>query len=157
MNVTSRELMPVIRAAMERGQHVRLTVTGSSMLPFAHDGDLVELAPLRGLPRAGDVLLVQCPEERYVLHRAVRVDGETFYLRGDAQSDCEGPFAPRDVLGIATMAWRNGRARPLGSGGWRLAGVVWARCSPYCLWMVSAARRIRGILRRNLRTRPADR
>lgn len=151
MIVPGRELMPVIRAALERGQRVRMTVTGSSMWPFVRDGDLVELEPLRAMPRAGDVLLAQCQGERYVLHRAVRVGGEEFYLRGDAQPHCEGPFTQHDVLGRATTAWSNGRARALDHGAPRLAGVTWAYCGPHCLRLVWVARGIRGMGCRALR------
>lgn len=60
MLATARELMPIVRAALERGQQVRLTVTGGSMRPFMHRGAVVELEPVKSLPAAGDVLLVQC-------------------------------------------------------------------------------------------------
>ena len=70
MIVHARELMPVILAALQRGQHVRLTATGGSMRPFLHNGDVVELEPLDSLPVIGNVVLVRCgsDRERYVLH-----------------------------------------------------------------------------------------
>lgn len=150
MILPSRELMPVIRAALERGQRVRMTVTGSSMLPFLRDGDVVELEPAPA-PRLGDMVLVQCPEERNVLHRVVRVDGDAFFLRGDAQRHCEGPFTSDAVLGRVTTVWRNGRARALERGLWRLVGLVWIRCTPFGLWLLWLIARIRGIGGRVLR------
>jgi len=69
--VSARELMPVVRGALGRGQRVRLTVSGSSMAPFLGDGDTVEIEPLAGLPREGDIVLVECSAERYVVHRVV--------------------------------------------------------------------------------------
>ena len=82
MILPSRELMPIVRAALERGQRVRMTVTGGSMFPFLRDGDVVELEPALTL-RLGDMVLVQTDSsdviERYVLHRIVRwVDGAAF-------------------------------------------------------------------------------
>lgn len=149
MILPGRELMPVIRAALARGQRVRMTVTGSSMLPFLRDSDVVELEPAPA-PRLGDMVLVQTDPpgaaERYVLHRIVRMDGgAAFFIRGDAQPYCEGPFKPDAVLGRVATVRRNGRARALGRGLWRLAGLVWIRCTPFGLWLLWMAARIRGI------------
>ena len=58
-----RELMPVIRAALERGQGVRMTANGSSMLPFIHDGETVELMPPRSSLIRGDIVLAQSAED----------------------------------------------------------------------------------------------
>lgn len=33
--------------------------------------------------------------ERYVLHRIVRINGDSFFLRGEAQGRCEGPWLKR--------------------------------------------------------------
>ncbi len=48
-------------------------------LPFLYDGDVVELEPMHSLPIPGDMVLVQCPEERYVLHRVVRLESDGFF------------------------------------------------------------------------------
>ena len=155
MILPSRVLMPVIRAALERGQRVRMTVTGSSMLPFLRDNDVVELEPAPA-PRLGDMVLVQTappgPAERYVLHRIVRINGGTaFFIRGDAQPYCEGPFTPDAVLGRVATVRRNGRDRALGRGLWRLAGLVWIRCTPLGLWLLWLVARMRGIRGRVVR------
>ena len=143
MIVPCREIMPVICAALERDQRVRMTVNGSSMLPFLHDGDVVELGPIHSLLRMGDVVLLQCSEERYVLHRVVRIEGDGFFLRGDTQQHCQGPFTQSDVLGKVIVSYRNGRARALDRGAWRLAGLIWTRCKPLGLWLFLLAGRIR--------------
>lgn len=143
MILPSRELMPIVRAALERGQRVRMTVTGGSMFPFLRDGDVVELEPALTL-RLGDMVLVQTNSsdvmERYVLHRIVRwVDGAAFLIRGDAQLHCEGPFTPDAVLGRVTTAWRNGRPRNLNHGLWWVAGLIWARTNPLGLSLLQLA------------------
>jgi hypothetical protein len=152
MMVPCREFMPVIRSALERGQRVRMTVNGNSMAPFIRDGDVVELEPIHSLPRRGDVVLVQCKEERYVLHRVLRRADGVFFLRGDAREDWEGPFTRQDVLGQVAVSYRNGRRCVMDGGPWRFAGLVWASYGPLGRWLLWLAVRVRakgrGMLRR---------
>jgi signal peptidase len=139
MILPSREVMPVVRAALERGRRVRLTVNGSSMLPFIRDGDTVELEPLHSAPQLGDVVLAERTDGRHVVHRVVRVRGDTFFLRGDAQLFREGPFASSAALSRVPAAWHNGRARDLERGLWRLAGLAWVRTSPLAVFLLHVA------------------
>jgi signal peptidase len=138
MILPARELMPVVRAALERGQRVRMTVNGGSMAPFLFDSDTVELEPTRKL-RLGDMVLVRTETERYVLHRIVRMDGAAFFLRGDAQSWSEGPFTAEAVLGRVTIAWRKGRLRNLEHSLWRLAGLLWMKADPLGFYLLRGA------------------
>jgi hypothetical protein len=149
--------MPVIRAALERGQRVRMTVNGSSMLPFIHDGDVVVLEPIHSLLRRGDVALLQYSEEHYIMHRVVRTEGDALFIRGDAQLDCQGPFAPRDVVGRVSLSECNGRTRALDRGVWRFAGCAWIVCGPSGLMLqrlTAGFRRIGGRARRAWRQIP---
>lgn len=150
MILPARELMPLVRAALERGQRIRLTVTGSSMVPFLHDSDTVELEPAQRL-RLGDMVLVRTGAERYVLHRIVRMDGAVFFIRGDAQSWSEGPFTTEAVLGRVTIAWRKGRLCNLEHSLWRLAGSVWLRTSPLGFFLLKNVLTVRRRIR-NLKT-----
>ncbi len=138
--------MPIIGAALQRGQHVRLAVTGGSMRPFMHAGDIVELEPIDSLPSVGDVLLVRCGSdpERYVLHRLVRVKGEKLFIRGDAQECCEGPFVQQDVLGRVAGSYSNGRVRRFESGLWHFLGLAWCVCFPLSAWLLRLAVQLKG-------------
>ena len=138
----------MIHAALERGQRVRMTVNGASMLPFIFDGDTVEIARLRKSPLLGDVLLVRLAEERYVLHRVVRAEGNAVFVRGDAQRHSEGPVMLCDILGKVLVSERRGRKRILPEGMWRLAGLAWSHSIPLSLWLLELAIRLRGIARR---------
>jgi len=146
-----REFMPVIRSALARGQRVRMTVNGHSMAPFIHAGDLVEIEPIRALPRRGDVVLLRCSEERYVVHRVMRMEGDAIFLCGDAQRHCEGPFTQRDVLGRVTLSQRNGHTRAHDRGAWRLAGLAWTSCGPLGRWLLWLAAGVRARGKRLLR------
>lgn len=146
MIVSAPDFMPVIRSVLARGQRVRLTATGSSMLPFINDGDVVELEPLYSIPAIGELVLAHCafsPKgERYVLHRVIRIEGEALFLRGDAQRDLEGPFTRGDVLGRVTVVKHNGRVRRVGRGAWRWAGLAFNRCTPLNVWLIQLTDRL---------------
>lgn len=148
MIVSAGELMPVIRSALKRGQRVRMTVSGSSMLPFIRSGDEVELEPVLSQPDIGDVILAQRDDERYVLHRVIRVEGEGFFLRGDGQRNCEGPFALRKALGKVTTAYHKGRPRTIDKGLWHMTAVLWTRCTPLSLHILSAVIQVWRLSRR---------
>ena len=153
MNVSSRELMPIVCMALERGQRVRLTLNGSSMLPFIIDGDVVELEPMRSMPMLGDILFVRCAcIGREVVHRVVELKGDTFFLRGDMQARCKVPFTEKNIIGKVVALHRNGHRRFIDSGFWRLAGLLWLRTSPLGFFLLRGtlfARRLgRGAQRR---------
>jgi signal peptidase I len=147
MMVSALELMPILCSALERGQRVRLTVTGGSMRPFMHTGGIVELEPLGSPLRVGDVVLVRCGPEhnRYVLHRLVRVKGDEVFVRGDAQRYCEGPFAHQNVLGrVVEYGWK-GRVHRADRGLWRFLGRTWLACFPVGVWFLRVSVYLRGV------------
>jgi len=150
--ISGLELMPIVRAALERGQTVRMTAHGGSMLPFIYDGETVELVPPRPSWRLGDIVLAQSAAERYVLHRIVKIAGESAFLRGDSQNYYEGPFPPQAILGRAVTAAGQGRLRRLDRGVWHWAGLLWLHSGWlgfYLLQLVLGLRRLgRAIPRR---------
>lgn len=150
MILASRELMPLIGAALERGQRVRMTATGSSMLPMIHDGDLLELEHMLSLPSLGDVVLARCAGERYILHRVVKIEGKYFFLCGDAQEHSEGPFVRDNVLGRVIRITRGQRTLALDRGIYHFVGWMWARCTPYGATFFWLTLRIRGKIKRLL-------
>ena len=122
--------MPLLGAALARGQCVRMTVSGRSMWPFIRDGDLVEIAPVPPSLSSGAVVLVHLPDERYPLHRLVAQCDSGWLLRGDNRGTPDGIVRREHLLGVATRVERNGRAvgLPLGrTGRWIgwLSGRGW--------------------------------
>jgi ribosomal protein S18 acetylase RimI-like enzyme len=130
MFVPDHELMPILRAALERGQRVRMTVNGRSMFPFIRDGDVVEIAPAPPKPTLSSVVLAQLPDGRYPLHRLVAQRGAAWLLRGDNNSAPDGVVPHENLLAVVTRVERNGRVVRLALGrsgqwiGW-LSGHGW--------------------------------
>lgn len=152
MLVPNRELMPLVRAALARGQRVRMTVKGSSMRPFIHDGDVVELVPIEAHLTIGDIVLARCAEQRYVVHRTVRVDGDAVWLRGDGQPRGEGPLPRQNVHGKVVAVSHMGTTRVLDRGPWHAAGRTWVALHPLGLRLLQLSGLLRRIARRARRT-----
>lgn len=153
MILPGSELMPMIRAALERGQRVRLTVNGGSMLPFIHNDDTVELEALRTPPRVGEIVLAQGTNGHYVVHRVIQGEGESFYLRGDAQTNREGPLTCEDIIGKVIHSERCGKVRNHARGIWRILGQIWVSIHPvgfYLFRMYLEFRRVGGKALRRL-------
>ena len=127
VNLSCSELIPLVRLALDNGANVRLTATGSSMIPFLRNGDVVELekVPPEAL-RHGDVVLVERPEGGYVLHRMLQIRGAEVFIAGDAgQRDGWMPVA--NVLARVRAVSRKGSWKRLDTASARSAGLVWAR------------------------------
>ncbi|MDP2996856.1 MAG: S24/S26 family peptidase [Bryobacterales bacterium] len=144
LTVPCRVLMPLAREALCRGTHVRMTVTGTSMRPFIRDGDTVELAALGSKAVAvGDVVLAKRADGIYFLHRVVRVEGDRFYLAGDALEHEEGPFSGASLVGCVVNVQRAAKLISLQSAHWQLAGILWIKMGPLRPYLLRWAGRIK--------------
>lgn len=102
------ELVPMIEAVIASGGCFRLWPRGRSMLPLLREGqDSVLLSSPTAL-RRGDILLVR-DGDRFVLHRAIRADGNTVTLCGDALTETEGPFPHDAVIAKVIAVYRGER------------------------------------------------
>lgn len=108
------------------GFTVRVRVDGSSMWPSLERGSEVEIVPLRGAPRSGDIVFTSLARHGERLHRVVRTrpDGRV-QTRGDACLRLD-PAVPRAAV-LGTLRRVRGR------------GGRWRRCAPRPLaWLLAA-------------------
>ena len=82
MNMDSHTYHTLLREQLGSGKRVRLSLSGTSMLPTLHSDDFPTVAPLDGEPNVGDLLLF-ADGERLVLHRLVGKQGDQYTLQGD--------------------------------------------------------------------------
>lgn len=130
MNVPCRDLVAILRIALDNGARVRLTVTGSSMVPFLRNADVVELervTPLDICP--GDILLAQKSDGTYVLHRVFRMGEGRVFMAGDLGRE-DGWIPLEDVIARARAVLRKGRWVRLDTPSARKTALLWAhvRC-----------------------------
>lgn len=112
MDRVAREAAPVLEALMSLGRHTLVPVTGTSMRPTLVRGDVVEVGPFHGLPRAGQIVLARL-RGALVVHRIVRIEranGRRVYrMRGDAEPGLDPGLLREDLLGRVRAVVRQGR------------------------------------------------
>ena len=89
---------------------MRFRARGFSMHPSIRNLDVVTVSPLpsRRL-RAGDVIAFRHSTNRsLVLHRIVRDEHDGFLVRGDNRPAPDGVVPAADVIGLVTLAERDG-------------------------------------------------
>lgn len=105
---TKEYLDTVVALLGEGAAQVPVRVSGTSMAPFLHPGDVVYLSrPVRPC-RVGDIVLFTRPEGRYVLHRIVKKKNGAFLALGDGQCVPE-PVQPERIHAVATSVGIQGR------------------------------------------------
>jgi signal peptidase I len=106
-------IMELIEAVHERGASFRFQAKGYSMTPSIRDGDVITIAPLKGImPRRGDVLAFRHPERPQMLvHRVLHSTDRRYYIKGDNCPEADGWIPMENVLGLITKVERLGKAR----------------------------------------------
>lgn len=130
MKIANDILIPEIERLLKDGKEVRFTPSGVSMRPFIEgDRDSVILTSLSRSPRIGDILLVRLESNApmsnvqyqmsptFVLHRLVRIEGDTLVLQGDGNLVGEERCGASDIIGIVKrIESPSGRHKPLVRG-----------------------------------------
>lgn len=83
---------------------------GSSMLPWIREGkDRVLLAPLPDELKKNQIVLYKRKNGAYVLHRIVKIQGDTYTMRGDHQYVNEPGISREQMLGVVSRICREDR------------------------------------------------
>ena len=140
MKIANEILIPELARLLATGKEVRFTPSGVSMRPYIEgDKDSVILAPLNRKPRVGDILLAEvetlCGNTTYVLHRLVRIEGETLVLQGDGNLAGEERCNAADVIGIVKRI-----ENPKGRRKLLTRGRMWYVLKPVRKWLLKIYR-----------------
>jgi signal peptidase I len=81
-------------------------VSGSSMWPTLHKGDLVLLKGVDGMEdlQVGDIIAFR-QERGFSIHRVVNIEGEMITTRGDGNFGDDPPITIDDVMGKVPQVW----------------------------------------------------
>ena len=140
MRIENDILIPELDRLLKDQKEVRFTPSGVSMRPFIEgDRDSVVLAPMNRPPRVGDMILAQvetlCGRKTYVLHRLIRIEGETIVLRGDGNLAGEERCAVGDIIGRVVRI-----ESPKGHKKLLTRGLVWQALFPVRKWLLKIYR-----------------
>ena len=139
------QLLPLIQDTLEKGNTVKFSPRGISMLPMLRQGrDTVTLAPVDRELKKYDLPLYRRDNGAFILHRIVKV-GDTFTCIGDNQYELERGVRRDQMIAVVTAFTRDGRT----------VEVTDARYQLYCrLWHWSRpVRRFLGRVKRFLKRR----
>ena len=104
------DMAGLLRAVQKKGAAFRFKATGISMKPSILDGDVLLVSPLPGIsPYRGEVVAFCHPQtNRLILHRVVRVKGESYFIRGDNLRRVDH-VERENILGVVTKIERRGK------------------------------------------------
>ncbi|MEZ5126624.1 MAG: S24/S26 family peptidase [Thermoleophilia bacterium] len=116
--LSNRGQLELLYGMRERDAGLRTVVRGGSMAPFVRDGDVVVVAPLRGVaPRVGEVVAVELARgATLAVHRVVRRSHRGVLVRGDNAAAADGVVPPPSVLGRVVRVERGERRVRFGMG-----------------------------------------
>lgn len=142
-------LVPLIQESMERGQSVRFSPRGISMLPMLRQGiDSVVLSPLPETLQKYDLPLYRRENGKYILHRIIGA-GDTYVCIGDNQFVYETGVKREQMIALVTGFYRGDKYHSVEEKSYRLYCRFWHYSRPLRhFW-----RRGVGFLRRKLRRR----
>ena len=119
--------MPLIQEQLDRGQTVRFSPRGTSMLPMLRPGlDNVVLSPLPERLKKYDLPLYRRDDGKYVLHRVVAV-GDTYTCMGDNQFLPEPGLRRDQMIAVVTAFYREDKKYEVTHPGYRLYRCLWYR------------------------------
>ncbi len=128
---------------LRQGQtNVTVPVTGSSMVPFLHDGDTVYLNVPSEKLKKGDVVLYTRENGDYVLHRIRKVNRDgSLTMVGDAQQFLETVSSRERVWGIAVAACHKGKRVTPRSFHWWFYRHIWLWLLPWRYRLMAARKK----------------
>jgi hypothetical protein len=117
---------------LRQGQkQVAIPVTGGSMVPFLHSGDMAYLDLPNTPLKKGDIVLYTRENGRYILHRIKKINKDgSFIMVGDAQQELE-LLPRRDLIHARVTSARHcGKLTHPGQPRWWFFQHIWLNVVP---------------------------
>ena len=118
MSLTGPVFIELLQATLAKGVPFAFRARGSSMHPFIRDGDVITVSPLgEDSPSLGDVVVfVRREIEKLVVHRVIRIKGNSYFTKGDGTTGVDSLVPTVNVLGLVTRAERERKRVFIGLG-----------------------------------------
>ena len=144
--LSSAELIPIIQETLFSSLPFVLSVTGNSMRPTLRNrGDKVELLSQnhRGVKK-GELVFFERENGGCILHRVLKINGDTLLVNGDAQPWTE-TVKMSQVIGVVNRLCRKGKWISCDSFLYR----VYSKIIVHTLFLRKVYAKVRSILRNN--------
>lgn len=145
--VENEVLLPKVAEWIAAGHTVTLVVKGQSMNPFLRNArDRVTLAPFtsEALQPGVVVLARELGQERFVLHRIIRREGDSLTLQGDGNVKGTEQTTVDRVMGQVIEVIRGKRHFDTQGRTWRYYSCCWRLLRPMRRWLLALYRRVCG-------------
>lgn len=119
ITISSIEIGKLMQDMLSLETPIRLKATGSSMMPFIHDGDVLTISPKSKMkPSLGRIAaFVNTGKQNLLIHRVIRTKSSKFLIKGDNSYDKnDGWIDINQVLGCVTSIERNEKVIRFGLG-----------------------------------------
>jgi signal peptidase len=130
MTIPNKVLFEHVLEYIRLGKSVVIGVKGSSMKPFLREADRVVLEPLGNRHIKKGLIVLADWEGQIVLHRVVKIKGDSIYLAGDGNITQLERVKKEGVFAIAARLLDGDREVNL-TANWRCyLGLFWYRVRP---------------------------
>lgn len=105
--ITMDEILPAMNIELDAGKKVEFEPRGVSMLPYIKpqkNSVVIE----KGIIKKYDIALFKY-NNKYLLHRAIKKNGNTYIFRGDNCISSETGVNERDIIGKVVYIRREGK------------------------------------------------
>lgn len=147
VNTTIESLSPIILEILDKKIDITLTVTGTSMYPLLkHKKDRVILTSCDKFNlKKGDIPLYKRSSGEYVLHRIVKVNGNSYDLCGDNQYIVEKDVPKKNIIAVVKAFVRNDKTYRCDDVLYKIYWHLWIFSIPFRGLMQKSRRIIRRI------------
>lgn len=137
MQLKNAEFLPLAVSYLETKDSVKIPLKGFSMRPFLESERDYALLAKPHAPVIYEPVLALLPDERWVLHRIVRIEGENITLLGDGNlspEHCKTSDIKASIIGFyrkkrTTLDRIDGRK-------WKLYSKIWVPLLPVRRWLL---------------------
>ena len=136
------QLLPEIIQLLEEKHSVTLQLRGFSMRPFLEDKRDKALLVKPSRVKVGEPVLAEISPKQYVLHRIIKMEGNTVILRGDGNIGIEKCLR-EDIKASVVGFYRKGRKKLDRTDGtkWKLYSTIWTTLFPLRRYLLATYRR----------------
>ncbi len=136
-----------VEQQLNNGKKVRIRIRGNSMLPFMRNGDEALLdTPDRKNLRRGMMVVAHTDDQRIVLHRIIRMEGEKITLMGDGNINQYEHTSPQQIIAVVKRFYHGKHEWNPDALWMRVAARIWFALHPHRIYILAAARKIKRLL-----------